>query len=150
MSWPSPQPSAATAIVKPPRALDNATNPLLANSSMAARDKTKQAAGPAAVLLAADAKRKSIPIWLARNAGWLREAPLTGAQKAWGEAQGFKGSARKHLLLPGPEGTLAGAVLGLGEARAGDPMDKPELAVSHLPRVLAPGCYSRADRLVET
>jgi len=96
---------------------------------MAARDKTKQAAGPAAVLLAADAKRKSIPVWLARNASWLREAPLTGAQKAWVEAQGFKGNARKHLLLPGPEGTLAGAVLGLGETRVGDPMDKPELAV---------------------
>ena len=116
---------------------------------MAARDKTKQAAGPAAVLLAADAKRKSIPVWLARNAGWLREAPLTGAQKAWVEAQGFKGNARKHLLLPGPEGALAGAVLGLGEARAGDPMGKPELAVGHLASVLPPGCYHLADELGE-
>jgi leucyl aminopeptidase len=116
---------------------------------MAARDKTKQAAGPAAVLLAADAKKKSIPVWLARNASWLREAPLTGAQKAWVEAQGFKGGARKHLLLPGPEGTLAGAVLGLGEARASDPMDKPELAVGHLPSVLPPGCYHLADDLGE-
>ena len=116
---------------------------------MAAREKTKQAAGPAAVLLAADAKRKSIPVWLARNAGWLREAPLTSAQKAWVEAQGFKGGARKHLLLPGPEGTLAGAVLGLGEARAGDPMDKPELAVGHLPGVLPSGCYHLADDLGE-
>jgi leucyl aminopeptidase len=116
---------------------------------MAARDKTKQAAGPAAVLLAADAKRKSIPIWLARNAGWLREAPLTGAQKAWVEAQGFKGNARKHLLLPGPEGALAGVVLGLGEARAGDPMDKPALAVGHLASVLPPGCYHLADELSE-
>ena len=114
---------------------------------MAAREKTKQAAGPAAVLLAADAKRKSIPVWLARNAGWLREAQLTSAQKAWVEAQGFKGGARKHLLLPGPEGTLAGAVLGLGEARAGDPMDKPELAVGHLPGVLPSGCYHLADDL---
>ena len=112
---------------------------------MAAREKTKQARAPPAVLLAADAKRKSIPVWLARNAGWLREAPLSGAQKAWVEAQGFKGGASKHLLLPGPEGALAGAVLGLGEARAGDPMDKPELAVGHLPGVLPPGCYHLAD-----
>ena len=101
------------------------------------------------MLLAADAKRKSIPVWLARNAGWLREAPLTGAQKAWVEAQGFKGGASKHLLLPGPDGALAGVVLGLGEARAGDPMDKPELAVGHLPGVLPPGCYHLADELGE-
>jgi leucyl aminopeptidase len=40
-------------------------------------------------------------------------------------------------------------VLGLGEARAGDPMDKPELAVGHLPGVLPPGCYHLADELGE-
>jgi leucyl aminopeptidase len=114
---------------------------------MAAREKSKQTAGLATVLLAADAKRKSIPVWLARNAGWLREAQLTSTQKAWVEAQGFKGGARKHLLLPGPEGTLAGAVLGLGEARGGDPMDKPELAVGQLPGVLPSGCYHLADDL---
>ena len=114
---------------------------------MAAREKTKQSVAPAAVLLAADAKKRSIPVWLARNAGWLREAPLTPAQKAWVEAQGFKGGARKHLLLPGPEGALAGIVLGLGEARVGDPMDKPELAVGHLPGVLPSGCYHLADNL---
>jgi leucyl aminopeptidase len=114
---------------------------------MAAREKSKQTAGPATVLLAADAKRKSVPVWLARNAGWLREAQLTSTQKAWVEAQGFKGGARKHLLLPGLEGTLAGAVLGLGEGRGGDPMDKPELAVGHLPGVLPSGCYHLADDL---
>jgi leucyl aminopeptidase len=116
---------------------------------MAAREKTKPSAGPGSVLLPADAKKKSVPIWFARNAGWLREAPLTGAQKAWVEAQGFKGGAGKHVLLPGPEGTLAGAVLGLGEERAGDPMDKPELAVGHLASVLPPGCYHLADDLGE-
>ncbi len=113
---------------------------------MASREKTKQAAGPGAVLLAADSKKKkSLPVWLARDAGWVREAPLSAAHKAWVEAQGFKGGPRKHLLLPGPDGSLAGAVLGLGEARAGDPMDRPELAVGHLAGVLPPGCYHLAD-----
>jgi leucyl aminopeptidase len=112
---------------------------------MASREKTRQAAVPGSVLLAADSKKKSIPIWLVRDAGWVREAPLSATQKAWVEAQGFKGAARKHLLLPGPDGALAGAVLGLGEVRGNDPMDRPELAVGHLAGVLPPGCYHLAE-----
>src|SRR5262245_2870713 len=113
-------------------------------SAMAAREKTKPAAA-GNVLVAADARRKSLPIWLARNAGWMRQAELSAAQKAWVEAHGFKGAARKHLLLPGPEGVPAGAVLGLGEERATDPMDRPELAIGHLAGVLPPGCYHLAQ-----
>ncbi len=75
----------------------------------------------------------------------LREAQLSAAQKAWVEAQGFKGAPRKHLLLPGPEGALAGAVLGIGEGRADDPMDRPEVALGLLAAVLPPGCYHLAD-----
>jgi leucyl aminopeptidase len=112
---------------------------------MAAREKIKPAAGPGNVLVAADARRKSLPIWLARNAGWVREAQLSAAQRAWIEAQGFKGAVRKHLLLPGPEGSPAGAVLGLGEERANDPMDRPELALGHLAGALPPGCYHLAQ-----
>jgi leucyl aminopeptidase len=116
---------------------------------MAAREKTKQASGPTAVLLPADTKKKSIPVWLARDAGWARSAPLTAPQKAWLEAQGFKGTARKHVLLPGLEGTIDGVVLGLGETRTSDPMDKPELAVGQLAGVLPPGCYHLADEPAE-
>jgi leucyl aminopeptidase len=115
---------------------------------MAAKEK-KQASAAAAVLLVADTKKKSLPVWLARNAGWLREAPLSEAQRAWVEAQGFRGGARKHVLVPGPDGALAGAVLGLGEERTGDPLDKPELAVGLLPGLLPPGCYHLADDLAE-
>ena len=116
---------------------------------MAAREKTKQGSAATAVLLAADAKKKSVPIWLARNARWAREAPLNEAQRTWAEAQGFKGAARKHVLLPGSDGALAGAALGLGEERAGDPMEKPELAVGLLPNILPAGCYHLADDLAE-
>jgi leucyl aminopeptidase len=117
---------------------------------MAAREKTKQAQGPTAVLLPADARKKSIPIWLARDAEWIGRAKLGQAQKAWVEAQGFKGSARRHLLLPAPDGALAGAVLGLGEERPGDPMDRPELAVGLLPSLLPPGLYHLADEVADS
>ncbi len=116
---------------------------------MAARDKTRQGSAATTVLLAADAKKKSLPVWLARNARWMREAPLSEAQRTWLEQQGFKGAARKLALLPGPDGVLAGAVLGLGEERAGDPMEKPELAVGLLPGLLPAGCYHLADELAE-
>ena len=49
------------------------------------------------------------------------------------------------MLLPGRDGEIGGAVLGLGEKRTGDPMDKPELAIGLLPAVLPPGCYHLAD-----
>jgi len=112
---------------------------------MVAREKPKQVQGAAAVLLAPDAKRKSVPIWFARNDRWTSEAPLSNAQRAWLDALGFKGAPRKHVLLPGPDGALAGAVLGLGEAGAGDPMDKPELALGLLASALPPACYHLAD-----
>ena len=114
--------------------------------SMAAREKTKQARRPAAVLLAADAKQKSIPIWLARDAGWLREAPLSERAEGLGGGAGLQGQrAASTCCCRAPTARIAGVVLGLGEARAGDPMDKPELAVGPLPAVLPPGCYHLAD-----
>jgi leucyl aminopeptidase len=98
----------------------------------------------AAVLLPADSQRKSIPIWIARDADWMRQAGLTEAQRAWVEAHGFKAEGGKHLLLPASDGSLAGVVLGLGAARERDPMDKPELAVGLLPGVLPNGLYHLA------
>jgi leucyl aminopeptidase len=117
---------------------------------MVSREKPKQVQGSAAVLLAPDAKRKSVPIWFARNDRWAVEVPLTGAQRAWLDALGFKGAARKHVLLPGPDGALAGAVLGLGEAGVGDPiMDKPELALGLLASALPPACYHLANEFAD-
>jgi leucyl aminopeptidase len=118
-------------------------------SSMAASEKTKQAQAPSKVLLPANSQEKSVPVWLARNADWMEQAPLSPAQRAWVGVQGFKAAARRHLLLPAPDGSLAGAVLGLGETRAGDPMDKPELAVGQLASLLPPGCYHLAETPAE-
>jgi leucyl aminopeptidase len=110
---------------------------------MPAREKTT-ALEAASVLAPADARKKSVPIWLVRDAAGLSEAAPGATQRAWLEAQGFKPAGNKHALLPGPDGTLAGVVMGLGEARARDPMDKPELAVGLLAGALPPGLYHLA------
>ncbi len=112
---------------------------------MPASEKTNSALASTSALLPADASVKSIPVWLARDTGWVAQAGLTDAQKAWIDAQGLKGSARKHVLLPAADGSIAGVVLWLGEARAGDPMDRAELAIGALPGVVPPGRYRLAS-----
>jgi leucyl aminopeptidase len=99
--------------------------------------------GPAATttLAAAGEKEKSIPIWLVRDAQALGDVPLTAAQKAWVAAQGFKGVARKHVLLADESGGIAGVLLGIGSANARDPMDRPEIAAGALPTLLPAGLY---------
>jgi leucyl aminopeptidase len=112
---------------------------------MPASEKTKPALASTSALLPADASARSIPVWLARDPGWVAQAGLTTAQKAWVDAQGLKGGARKHVLVPAADGSIAGVVLWLGEARAGDPVDRPELAIGALPPVLPPGRYRLAS-----
>jgi leucyl aminopeptidase len=99
----------------------------------------------ASVLVPADAPGKSIPVWIARDAGWVRGAPLTEAQRAWVEAASFKGNGNRHLLLPGSEGALAGVAFGIGESC--DPMAKPELLLGQLAGVLPEGLYHLASEV---
>ena len=108
---------------------------------------TTTASDAAAVLAPAGTQKQSVPIWFARDARWARNAPLSDMQKAWIEAQGFKGTGRKHLLLPGAEGGLAGVVIGLGEARGNDPMDRAELALGQLAPMLPAGLYHLAETI---
>jgi leucyl aminopeptidase len=97
------------------------------------------------VLAPADSKEPSLPIWLARDRAWVRDAPLSAAQKAWVEAQALKpGGGPRHVLLPGAEGALAGVVLWLGEEREANG-EKPELAIGHLPSLLPAGLFHLAD-----
>jgi leucyl aminopeptidase len=101
----------------------------------------------ASVLAAADASGKppglSVPIWIARDAGWVREASPTDAQRAWVEAAGFKASGNRHVLLPGSDGGLAGVVFGIGDSR--DPMARPELLLGLLAGALPAGLYHLAS-----
>jgi leucyl aminopeptidase len=101
------------------------------------------APGAAALLVPTDNHERSVPIWMARNAAALREAPLTEAQRAWAEAAGFRGNGNKHLLIPGEDGALAGVAFGIGEAR--EPMAKPELLLGALAGALPPGLYHIAS-----
>src|SRR5262245_8714938 len=99
----------------------------------------------ARVLAPADSKEPSIPLWLASEAAWLRTAPLSAAQKTWAEAQGIRASGGlRHVLVPGPEGQLAGAVLWVDGEKSGRP-ERPELAIGHLSRLLPTGLYHLAD-----
>jgi leucyl aminopeptidase len=97
----------------------------------------------ASVLAPADAPGRSVPVWIARDAGWMKRARLTDAQRAWVEAARFKGSGNRHLLLPGSKGGLAGVAFGIGESR--DPMAKPELLLGQLAGVLPEGLYHLAE-----
>ncbi|HEY7552831.1 MAG TPA: leucyl aminopeptidase family protein [Hyphomicrobiaceae bacterium] len=96
----------------------------------------------AAVVVPADHEADSVPIWIARDAGWVREAPLTDAQRTWVEAAGFKGSGNRHLLIPGGDGSLAGVAFGIGQER--DPMARPELLLGLLAGALPAGLYHLA------
>jgi leucyl aminopeptidase len=96
------------------------------------------------VLAPPDAGKASVPIWLVRDAEGLRALPLSETQKAWLQAQSFKPAGNRHVLLPGADGALAGVVMGLGEPRQRDPMDKPALALGTLASALPPGLYHLA------
>ncbi len=98
----------------------------------------------ASVLAPPDANKASVPIWLVRDAEGMRALPLSEMQKAWLQAQDFKPAGNKHVLLPGADGALAGVVMGLGEPRQRDPMDKPALGLGTLASALPPGLYHLA------
>ncbi len=84
---------------------------------------------------------RSRPIWALRPKDLAPGAsPLAPAQLAWLKAIGFKATARRHALLPGPEGELAGAVLGLGENGNGG-SEPAATAFGLLPTVLPAGDY---------
>jgi len=54
-------------------------------------------------------RAEDAPAWLA-----VQPAPV----QAWLAAQGWKGAAGDPVVLPGPDGAVAGAVIGLGDATA--------------------------------
>ncbi|MDX2202125.1 MAG: leucyl aminopeptidase family protein [Hyphomicrobiaceae bacterium] len=100
---------------------------------------------PAQRLIAQENSADARPLWLTRGELAADGAGLTPAQRAWLAAQGFKGQARRQVLLPGADGAIAGAVIGLGAERPRDPMDKPELALGHLAPALPEGTWRLAE-----
>ena len=65
--------------------------------------------------LLAQATAKALPLWLVSEGaldGWSKELPGPAAQ--WLGGSGFKAERHRVVLLPGPDGSVAGAALGLG------------------------------------
>ena len=68
-------------------------------------------------LTLAPADAPALPLHLVRQedaAAWLAARP--DGQRAWLAAQGWKGAAGDPVLLPGADGAVSGAVMGLGDA----------------------------------
>ena len=98
---------------------------------------------PDQVLIEAGASIAGIPIWLAPMDGWrARLAHLSREHIAWLDANGFDGAPRRHVLLPGPHGALAGVVLGTGD---GGKAVETATQLGALAAVLPTGTYRLAD-----
>jgi len=81
---------------------------------------------------------RAVPIWLVDSGSYpgIRER-LDGNARAFADAAGFEPKAGQHLLLPGPEGGLAGVLFGLDPAGT---MCERFLA-GRLPTLLPAGTY---------
>ncbi len=107
-------------------------------------EKTKPTAAPAPqdLLLAADTRRRTLPIWLVRDGKGPEDlASLPVEQRQWLDAVGYKGSARRHTVIPGADGALAGAALGIGKAKEPRRPYPPETLLGLLPTALPDGAW---------
>jgi leucyl aminopeptidase len=108
---------------------------------------TSSSPTPADLLLPSDSERPSLPVWLVREDKLDQDlGALAPDQRQWLDAIGFKGAKRRHALIPGAGGRLAGAVLGLGSQPADAGAEAAEL-VGLLPPVLPTGTYHLASAL---
>ena len=81
----------------------------------------------------------AVPIHLVTPATWAdARTALDAPARAFAEAAGFEPKPGRHLLLPAPDGSLAGVLFGLdaGDAPARDPF-----AAGRLPGLLPKGAY---------
>jgi leucyl aminopeptidase len=111
---------------------------------MSEKSKSMAASTPQDILLAADTKRKTLPVWLVRDgkAGSEDLAELPAEQRQWLEAVSYKAAARRHVLVPGAGGGMAGAVLGIGKADEPRRPYPPETLLGLMPTVLPGGAWN--------
>ena len=86
------------------------------------------------------------PVWLVGERdldAWCASQP--GKRSTWVAQAGFKGEPQRLLLLPGDDGDIAGALLGLGVGAAGG--DLSPWALAQLPERLPPGSWRIATPL---
>ncbi len=101
------------------------------------------------LLLASDTAGSTRRVWLVPERGGAEAAGIGAEHRTWLNAQKFKGAARKLVLLPGEGGQLAGAALGLGDGRTGDPAGPADLLCGLLPAQLPTGVYELAGVVAE-
>ena len=108
-----------------------------------------QSPSTADLLLASDSPGSARRVWLVPERGGAEAAGVGAAHRTWLDAQKFKGAARKLVLLPGEGGQLAGAALGLGDGRTGDPAGPADLLCGLLSAQLPTGLYELAGVVAE-
>ncbi|MGD9805827.1 MAG: M17 family metallopeptidase [Hyphomicrobiaceae bacterium] len=110
-----------------------------------ALDQTALDAVFAPASMAATATR---PIYLLRpsdlESGQGGAAGLEPRHRMWLQAVGYKAAARRHALLPGSDGGVAGAVLGIGERADLAPSEPLETLIGLLPTALPAGDWHLA------
>ena len=93
------------------------------------------------------------PIYLLRprdlDRGEGTAAALEPRQREWLKAIGYKAAARRHALLPGADGGISGAVLGIGERTDLAPSEPSETLVGLLPTVLPAGDWHIATPVAD-
>jgi leucyl aminopeptidase len=97
---------------------------------------------------------ESLPLWLVSEAelgAWVSGQP--SAMATWVRAHDFRAERHRILVLPRPDGSVGGAVLGLGPLRSPEEMtlwamagapDRLPPADYHLPQPLAPAAATAA------
>ena len=110
-----------------------------------------EAASSGAFAAAGKGGGKSLPIWLLSSPKDV--AALAEPHRAWLTAQAFKPTQRKPILLPEPDGALAGVAIGAAvtsvKGRPADPMTRPELIAGLLAPMLPPGRYHLATEIAD-
>lgn len=99
-------------------------------------------------LLPAGSAPDAVPIHLIRDEAELSTLEgLSASQKAFAAASGFKGEARRILVLPEKDGALGAVLVGLGPDGAPDPGFPPEVALGAAAQVLPAGTYRLATKV---
>jgi leucyl aminopeptidase len=74
---------------------------------------------------------------------------LSPMQRAWLESLRYKAAARKQALLPGADGAVAGAILGLGDLPERAGAEPGAALLGLLPAVLPAGDYEIASDIAD-
>ena len=110
---------------------------------MSTKKRKTRRSGLSNILLPVNTRVKTRPVWFAAP-GSLGDdlAELTAEQRAWLHSTGWKPDAGSCALLPGTDGHVEGAVLGLGKTKSDA---NKSFAAGVLPRTLPHGAYHFAS-----